>query len=73
MSSAASSSSAAARANRRAQAVGDLAQLRHRGGVIGLREDGADDRGDGLARALGHRREQIPHEMHAAPLPGRCP
>ena len=43
----------------RAESVGDFAQLRHRGRVIGLRENGADDRGDGLAGALGHRREQV--------------
>ena len=59
----------AARGKRVAQAVGDLPQLRHRRGVIRLREDRADDRGDRFARALRDRRQQIPHEVHAAPLP----
>jgi len=51
----------------RAESVGDLPQLGHRGGVIGLREDRADDRSDGLAGAPGYRCEQIPHEVHFMP------
>jgi hypothetical protein len=47
--------------------------LCHRGGVIGLREDRADDRRDGFAGALGHGREHIPHEMHAAGIATASP
>ena len=53
----------------RPEAIGDLPQLRHRRRVVRLREDRADNGRDRLARALGHRGEQIAHEMHAAPLP----
>ena len=69
MSSAASSSSGRGPREARAQAVGDLPQLRHRRRVIGLREDRADDRRDRFAGALRHGREQVAHEVHAAPLP----
>ena len=48
------------------EAIGDLPELRQRGGLIGLREDRADDRRDRFAGALRHRREEISHDVHAA-------
>jgi len=51
MSSAESSSNVAADSG----ALGDLPQLRQGRGVVRLRENGADDRGDRLARAVRHR------------------
>ena len=70
MSSAASSRRAAARANRLRSPFGHLPELRHRGGVIGLREDRSDDRCDRLPGSLRDGRQQVTHEMHAAALPG---
>ncbi len=49
---------------------GHLVELRHRRGVIGLGEDRAHDRRDGVVGSLGHDREQVPHEVHPAALPG---
>ena len=54
----------------RAPAVGDLPQLGHRRGVVRLREDGADDRRDGFAGAVGDGGQEVAHDVHAAPLPG---
>ena len=51
----------------RLQAVDDLLELRQGAGVVRLREEeGPDDRRDGFAGSVGHQRQQIPHEMHAA-------
>lgn len=52
--------------------IGDFAQLRHGRRVVRLREDGPHYRGDRFPRALRHRRKQIAHEMHPAPLPRRA-
>ena len=56
----------------RSQALGHLPQLRPRRRVIGLREDRAHHRRNGFAGALRHRRQQVPHEVHATPLPRRA-
>ncbi|MNC84518.1 hypothetical protein D3C83_00740 [compost metagenome] len=55
-----------------AQSLGHLPQLRHRRGMIRLGEDRPDDRRDGLAGALGHRGQEIPHEVDTTPLPRRA-
>ena len=52
-----------------AQAIGDLPQLRHRRGMVRLRKDRADDGRDRFPHPVRHRGQQIPHEMHPAPLP----
>jgi hypothetical protein len=52
-----------------AQSVGDLSQLRHRARMIWLRKDRSRDRGNRLAGALRHGGQQVPHEVHPAPLP----
>ena len=39
--------------------------------MVRLREDGTDNRRNGFTGTVGHQRQQIPHEMHATPLPAR--
>jgi hypothetical protein len=49
----------------RSQHVGHILEMGERGSVIGLSEDGAHDRCDGLLSGLGHHRQQVSHEMHS--------
>ena len=37
--------------------------------MVGLIEDRAHERGDGLRGGARHRRQQVAHEVHAASLP----
>ncbi len=69
MSSAASSEQRCGLLEARPQAVGDVAELRLRRRMIGLRDEGTYDRGDRSTGALRHGREQVPHEVDPAALP----
>ena len=51
--------------------IGDRTPLSPRLGFALLGEDGADERGDHLALALGDVDEHVSHEVHPAALPGR--
>jgi hypothetical protein len=67
----ASSSSAAAFGEATFELVDDPGVLLVDGGRVGLREDRPDHRRDEVLRALGDAREQVAHEVGAAPLPAR--
>lgn len=56
-----------------AQLIGDRAPLPTGISLAFLREDGADERGDHLALALGDVDQDVAHEVHPAALPGGLP
>ncbi len=51
---------------------GHVVELIHGGGVVGLDEDGAHDRGHRILGLLGNGRERVPHEVRPTSLPGRA-